>query len=318
MFTKKYIFLYLAVAVVIMIVVSYPKIYQPQKEDETKINKAQETRIPGTDGVDIDPNFLQIFGYESILDHYEKKSKFSRGVWNIVFEASKGQIVNGDAFHQGDFHQRQFDTLMGPLIQCPEENVISWGTLDEEKRYCGKIEDFQNEDCVIVSVGCNGQFEFEEAMVEETKCSIEIFDCTGEWPIPENLVGRVRLHKYCLGGKDNEETMYMGWPSLLAKAGVTTAPDFVKMDIERSEYEVLYTVVESRKLLPKTVALELHGPWEGYGFHIAVFLDYMFRYGGYTILDTRDNPYSKCCVEVILSHMFILPDQPHPVSPVSN
>jgi len=278
----------------------------------SKEEEVGQRRIPGSSSLGIDPKYEKIFGYDLLLDHFEKKSNFSRGVWNIVYDYSNGAIAHTDAIQKEDFHRKQFQLLMGPLLQCPKEHMVYFlgSQLDEEKRYCGKIQDF-SKDCIVVSVGCNGEFEFEEIMVAKTDCSIEIFDCTGVWPIPEKLVGRARLHNYCLGAKDivKDGKKFLSWPSLLAKAGVTTAPDYVKMDIERYEYEVLYSVVESRQLLPKSVALELHGPWDGFGFHIAVFLDYMFRFGGYTILDTRDNPYSPCCVEVILSHVYILPDQ---------
>ncbi len=191
--------------------------------------------------------------------------------------------------------------------------MIWFGFQDGEKRYCGTT-DF-GPDCLIISLGSDGDFSFEEDIFARTKCRIETFDCTGTWEVPMSIASRTRIHKYCIGAGENLRPDQLNWRSLLTKTiknhsdtlpflGLSHAPKYVKMDIEGFEYEILYEMVQTlpRHLLPETIALEVHGPWTGIGLHIAIFFDYLFRYGGYVVLDRRDA--SPCCTEIILSRVF--------------
>lgn len=190
---------------------------------------------------------------------------------------------------------------VGPILQCPELELNSFGHSDGEKRYCGASGDFTN--CTILSFGSAGDFTFETEIFHRTKCSVEIFDCTGTWEVPSSIAPRVRIHKYCVAAGTNTDPLYLSWPALMAKLGLARTK-YVKMDIEGFEYEVLYEMVMSLPphLLPETIALEIHGPWTGVGLHIALFFDYLFRYGGYIVLDKRDA--STCCTEIILARVF--------------
>jgi hypothetical protein len=57
------------------------------------------------------------------------------------------------------------------------------GQGDEEKRVCWTPE-FEQDDCVVFSLGSNNQWTFEENVVKETKCKIHTFDCTVFDPRP--------------------------------------------------------------------------------------------------------------------------------------
>ena len=58
--------------------------------------------------------------------------------------------------------------------------------------------------CVVVSLGSNGQWTFEEDIVARTGCRVEVFDCTVDPQtvmVPKHLRERIRLHYYCIGPK---------------------------------------------------------------------------------------------------------------------
>ena len=58
------------------------------------------------------------------------------------------------------------------------------------------------DNCLIYSIGGNNQWQFENAMLEQTKCDVHTFDCTGEidrFQVPKN--DRLHFHHICLGAK---------------------------------------------------------------------------------------------------------------------
>lgn len=70
----------------------------------------------------------------------------------------------------------------------------------EAKMACGL--EGSNSSCVVVSLGSNGQWTFEEDIFARTGCRVEVFDCTvdpEEVTVPMHLRGRVRLHYHCIG-----------------------------------------------------------------------------------------------------------------------
>ena len=70
----------------------------------------------------------------------------------------------------------------------------------EAKMACGL--EGSNSSCVVVSLGSNGQWTFEEGIFARTGGRVEVFDCTvdpEEVTVPMHLRGRVRLHYHCIG-----------------------------------------------------------------------------------------------------------------------
>ena len=102
-------------------------------------------------------------------------------------------------------HQR-FD-LLGPVgPPCLELQAFgakeSRGTIrdTEAKMACGL--EGSSSSCVVVSLGSNGQWTFEEDIFARTGCRVEVFDCTVDpqkVTVPMHLRGRVRLHYHCIG-----------------------------------------------------------------------------------------------------------------------
>ena len=73
----------------------------------------------------------------------------------------------------------------------------------ERKWMCtngGMISEGKN-NCTVISMGSNGQFDFEADVVKRTSCRVEVFDCTmtADQQVPDALTGRVRLHRVCIG-----------------------------------------------------------------------------------------------------------------------
>ena len=99
----------------------------------------------------------------------------------------------------------RFD-LLGP-VGPPCSNLQAFGAKSsrgsirdtEAKMACG-LEGSRS--CVVVSLGSNGQWTFEEDVVARTGCRVEVFDCTVDpqkVTVPTHLSGRVRLHYHCIG-----------------------------------------------------------------------------------------------------------------------
>jgi len=52
--------------------------------------------------------------------------------------------------------------------------------------------------CVVYSLGSNDQFDFEEAVLQRSNCSVHTFDCTSNAP-PKQLSHRHHFHDTCIG-----------------------------------------------------------------------------------------------------------------------
>ena len=87
------------------------------------------------------------------------------------------------------------------------------------------------------------------------------------------------------------------------------------MDVEGFEYDVLDAMLASAEaqpeLLPQQLGLEIHYktrfrelPWFGRyksAGEIALFMDSLYRRGGYHLTDRHDNSFCQHCTEVLLT-----------------
>ena len=198
-------------------------------------------------------------------------------------------------------------------------------TEDESKRACGLSK--AAAPCVVLSLGSNNQWAFEEDVFARTPCRIETFDCTlgsGARP-PEHIAARTRLHRTCAGGAnstDDQGRQYLDWPSLLRQAGSFEAslephssrpasrllpPAFLKADCEGAELDLFSNMLDHRPLLPAQITVELHRGRTREGGRpvpmrtLAALVQRMWLEGGYTIvkrwLDGRNTAY----LDVLLS-----------------
>lgn len=78
--------------------------------------------------------------------------------------------------------------------------------------------------CTIYSLGSNGDFSFERAMVKATPCEVHTFDCTVDRArVPARLHPRINFHRVCLGDADDvtddSGRKFMTLPTLARRNG---------------------------------------------------------------------------------------------------
>jgi len=181
--------------------------------------------------------------------------------------------------------------MLGPVGPTCGTKLESYGSGDGEKRGCGlsSIALLSNGSCIIFSIGSYDQWDFEEAIFDRTQCRVETFDCTvGERVAPpERIRSRVHLHRICLGEKDtliNNRT-YMSWQSLNKMVGLKAGPNFLKMDIEGYEYQVMKSIINSGYMMPLQIAMEMHFETIDFKKYISsaellTFMNFMRTFGG--------------------------------------
>eukprot|EP00397_Hematodinium_sp_SG-2012_P018458 GEMP01018910.1.p1 GENE.GEMP01018910.1~~GEMP01018910.1.p1 ORF type:complete len:646 (-),score=101.35 GEMP01018910.1:781-2679(-) len=129
--------------------------------------------------------------------------------------------------------------LLGPVFPlCPEADLQVYGTGDEERRICDITKLADGNPCIVVAIGSNGQWGFEEATYDRTDCIIHVFDCYGNFTPPPRIRDRVFSHRLCVSGKRRETNnpRFARYHELLRRANVTTQVTFLKMDIDGAEF----------------------------------------------------------------------------------
>lgn len=126
-----------------------------------------------------------------------------------------------------NWHER-FDMMGNIAVKCPD--LRSFGSGDDEKRFCWSDELVSGKECVVFSIGSANHWGFEEAMVAKTNCVVHTFDCTVDGLVPEAIKSRVTFHKYCIGSP-TIGPLFKTLDELVQVAGVPHV-SFLKMDIE--------------------------------------------------------------------------------------
>ena len=117
-------------------------------------------------------------------------------------------------------------------------------------------------------------------------------------------------------GNENKG-LYKTWRGLHEITGIKVAPTFLKMDIEGYEFPAMQIMIDEGYLLPQQIAMEIHigdrlepiGPngapqWSKKDVttgEIAAFMHYMHEFGGYYLVDRRDN--CGHCAEILLAKL---------------
>lgn len=171
--------------------------------------------------------------------------------------------------------------------------------------------------CWILSIGCGGLFDFERLMVNKfPQCKIHLFDCTGDWKVPADIVHAVTLHKLCVGNVTDsfDEDMFKPLTHLIGIGGNST-PALFKFDAEGIEFSVLSEMVEHtpKDLLPQQMVIEFHlRMWRNVSMferrgttfvipyrHAHNVLKKLHNYG-YRTVYRADNPGDDSCTELTL------------------
>ncbi|KAJ3285359.1 hypothetical protein HDU79_007387 [Rhizoclosmatium sp. JEL0117] len=112
-------------------------------------------------------------------------------------------------------------------------------------------------DCVILSIGSKGEWEFEENMIQLTQgeCRIYTLDCTGSWTPPNQLI---TFKQWCLGNDEIiEGRRYKSWDNILFSLGIRHV-DYLKVDMEGWEWVILPKILEKATFLPSMISAKIH------------------------------------------------------------
>jgi hypothetical protein len=215
--------------------------------------------------------------------------------------------------------------LFNPYINCPggKKSMRRVGdTGDGGKWLCNQL--LETEDCVVFSLGSNGQYDFERALLKTTMCTIYTFDCTYKG------VSQGQRHKYikkCIGSmeKEGSDPRFITLSNAARELGVKKI-SLLKIDIEGYEFDEIATWTTQDLWLPEQISIEVHhsqiiyagGSQEETSHYkvqdfsnllwpvhhltlsdLALFFGHFGRLG-YAIASREDNPYGSCCSEFLL------------------
>jgi len=158
--------------------------------------------------------------------------------------------------HLGSFHSfKQEDwPLFTPVITCPPDRPLTqYGQGDGSKWLCKLDNEWtEGSTCIIYSLGSNGDFQFENAMLSATRCQVHTFDCTYDGHSLDQGA-RHHYHKWCIGVGAGQ---YRTWDNITNTLRHQRV-DLLKMDIEGHEFAVLASF-RSEDRLPVELSLEMH------------------------------------------------------------
>ncbi len=244
-----------------------------------------------------------------------------------VFDLQKNRQSSGNHEMEftNDYDHGRFHVLgpIGPTCRTPIEQ---YGVGDDEKRACGlqqlqqinqaATEQGRSHECVIYSLGSGGTWGFEEEVLKKTNCRVETFDCTmhKNYDAPPALRHRVRFHAICLSSSDYELNgrKFVSWPTLNKITGIANQPTFLKMDIEGYEFPVMKSIIDSGVMLPLQIAMEVHYERtiggiidfrKANSLEVYSFANYLYKFGGYYLIDRHDNVACKHCTEVVFAKL---------------
>ena len=130
--------------------------------------------------------------------------------------------------------------LFEPYIGCPpDRELLRYGADGEGGKLLCNISGLPP-NCTVFSLGSNNQYDFEEAVLAATVCTVHTFDCTVDG---YSIHKRHLFHKLCLGDPQHHNG-YITLDDALRIAGVEEV-SLLKMDIEAA-------------VLPYQLSMEVH------------------------------------------------------------
>jgi len=203
---------------------------------------------------------------------------------------------------------------------------------DDDKRLCRTYLDQARVGDVIVSIGSNNEFGFEEQMLQCAPLGIHIatFDCTVKEPTKKPRSLRVSFHPYCIGEKDFGQHRTWETISLIALETAARRSQQVrgrivvlKMDVEGWEWVVLPQIIRAAnhsvpRRLPRQIAVEVHLKTHlrynvpGFSRHgkfaslpdaqekLVSLRSYMEE-SGFFLINRHDNPFCAHCSELLFA-----------------
>lgn len=193
----------------------------------------------------------------------------------------------------------------------PEAFKARQRSADGAKYFCDLSPSSLPAPCVIFSMGSEGDFSFEEAVLSSTACKVYTFDCTyagrsihaerhvyKEW-----CLGKSSKYDMPLQSNSNKARApeYKSWTSALQELKIANV-DALKIDIEGFEWSTLDTW-QREDNLPSQLAIELHFAEPGRPSQrdsTWAEMSMMFLHLanlGYASISRDDNFHGNCCSE---------------------
>jgi hypothetical protein len=169
-----------------------------------------------------------------------------------------------------------------PTYTCPHLIERIGGLGDGGKWVCGidLYEDFnlaeeeasvnsvKSQSCIIYSFGVATEYSFEIEMLQRCRnCEVYAYDASvnnmGDF-LPASERSRIHFHKRFIGSNNTNESSTL---MTLMKENGHEWIDFLKMDVEGSEFGVLSQIMDEFETLPfSQMQLEVHGSADGKNF----------------------------------------------------
>jgi Methyltransferase domain len=145
----------------------------------------------------------------------------------------------------------------GPKWVCDPHRLVS---VAERRKASGE----PGPHCIIYSIGSNGNYEFEDSMVEQvgTICEIHVFDFSRDYSRPQNKLNNIHFHQWGLQGSHENRLRgeFLSFPEILKRLGHESKTiDIFKIDCEGCEWETQQDWInhDIRQVLVETHRL----PW---------------------------------------------------------
>jgi len=151
-----------------------------------------------------------------------------------------------------------------PTAACVDPQVLGGADADGARTLCSFQRAFKDrEPCIVYSIGSNGDFAFEDALLAlADRCIVHTMDCTmsGRFTASFEVKPRLWFHPWCLSGVDGlpdarfkslrgiHDALGHSWGSLA----------LLKMDVEAYEHAVLESWDATDPLLPEQLSVEVH------------------------------------------------------------
>eukprot|EP00775_Hariotina_reticulata_P007265 gene7265-7478_t len=203
------------------------------------------------------------FNHGSVPDNPEQAAWEASAHTNLT--AFKSSILEAVQKSGNRPFKREMWDMFAPVATCPPGRPLKRypDAFEEEhhgdgqKLLCSLEEkEAQTLDCIIYSMGSNGDYQFEDSMLTSTKCQIHTFDCTynGTSRDPQ----RHFYHKWCVGTVPGKPE-YMSLRRIMEVLGHRDV-HLMKIDVEGYEYPVL-AEMRPTDHLPTEIAIEFHIGW---------------------------------------------------------
>lgn len=203
-----------------------------------------------------------------------------------------------------------FDIIPISTVGCPPKGMTRYGSEADGGKLVCTDNAFQEDGCTIISLGSNNQFDFEEAIVNRTKCVVHTFDCTlKQAPVFQHP--NVQFHNVCVGRPVDHDMSFNTKPlsELMVELKIPRIT-YLKMDIEGFEWEVfrdLFFNVSPEKW-PQEMSFELH--FQAHTSRIVWFkrlksvqevsmLVTLMMERGYRLIAKESNPICEQCLEFV-------------------